>query len=158
MKKVEFSYVIEASTGEIREQLSPRAVVQYMGYSVLDTERRGEEDLLRVGKYETEFTLRSWERDDGYEFSHHGSDGPFRVFDGVLRIENAPNVREGAASRVTITIRYTIGTLFSFLLNYLAGGIVKRDAKHLLQNLASDVAQERKGDSDAESEGDGGRG
>lgn len=158
MKEVEFSYVIEGTEAEIREHLSPREIAEYMGYSVQDVERRTEDELLRVGKYDTEFTLKFQDVSDGHEFSQYGSDGPFQKLDGILLIEDAPDVQKGDASKVTVNITYTIGTLFSFLLNRLAGRIVKRDAEHLLQSLASNVAEGRKSDRDsAENEEDGQR-
>jgi len=34
MTEVEFSYIIEGTEAEIEEYLSPRQIVEYMGYSV----------------------------------------------------------------------------------------------------------------------------
>lgn len=143
MNQVEFSYVIEGTEEEILNRLSPRQIADYMSYTIRDEKRTSEADLLRVGKYDTEFTLRFQEFASGYEFSQYGTDGPFRELKGTLWIESAPDISEGDASRVTINITYTIGTFFSLLLDRLARRIVKQDAEHLLQRLASDVAEGR---------------
>ena len=152
MTEVGFSYIIEGTEAEIEAHLSPRQIAEYMGYSVRGEERAEDTELLRVAKYDTEFTLAFQEGTNRYEFTQHGTDGPFRRFHGVLLIEDAPNVTDVEAFRVTFTIDYTIGMVFSFLLNYLGKRIVKRDAGHLLQNLASDVATARKSSSDVESD------
>jgi ribosome-associated toxin RatA of RatAB toxin-antitoxin module len=152
MTEVEFSYIIEGTEAEIEEYLSPRQIVEYMGYSVRGEKRSEDTELLRVAKYDTEFTLAFREAGNRHEFTQHGTDGPFRKFHGVLLVEDALNVENVEASRVTFTIDYTIGMLFSFVLNYLGKWIVKRDAEHLLKSLASDVAKGRKASSqDAES-------
>lgn len=151
MTEVEVSYIIEGTEAEIGEYLSPRRIVEYMGYSIRGEEQREDEEFLRVAKYETEFTLAFREAGNRHEFTQHGTDGPFRKFHGVLLVENAPNVKDIEAERITITIDYTIKMVFSFILNYFGKRIVKRDAEHLLQSLASDVAEERK----AASEDDG---
>lgn len=148
MTEVEFSYIIEGTEEEIEEYLSPRQIAEYMGYSVYDTKEREDVVLLRVAKYDAEFTLAFREVSNGHEFSLGSSDGPFQTFDGALLVEDTPDIQDVEASRVTITITYSIGTVFSFILNYLGKRIVKQDAKHLLQSLASDVAEGRDSESD----------
>lgn len=158
MKEVEVSYVIEGTEEEIRAHLSPESMAEYMGYSIRDTERTDEGDLLRVDKYDTEFTLRVEEVSAGHTFSQYGSDGPFREMNGVLQIEAAPDVHEGDASRATANITYTFGSLLPFVVDYLGKRIVKRDAEQLIKGLASDVAEERDdGERDGAGSDGGGR-
>lgn len=154
MKEIEITYVIEATEAEVSEYLSPKQIAEYMGYSVRDTKQTGKADLLRVAKYDTEFTLDFREVSGGYEFSLYGSDGPFRTLNGLLQVESAPNVQESEASRVTVDITYTIGTVFSFLLDYLARRIMRNDAERLLQGLARDIAGEESDSDDAENGSD----
>jgi len=149
MKQVELSYVIEGNEAEILEHLSPQQVAEYMGYSVRDKAQKEGDDLLRVGKYDTVFTLRFSELAAGYEFSQYGTDGPYRRLTGVILVDRAPDVDGSDASRVSVDISYTIGTVFSFILNRLAKGLVETDAQQLLNNLARDVADARDSDDDA---------
>ena len=149
MKQIEHSYVIEGSEAEILEHLSPQQVAEYMGYSVRDKTQKEGDDLLRVWKYDTVFTLRFSELAAGYEFTQYGTDGPYRQLAGVVLVDRAPDVDGSDASRVSVDISYTIGTVFSFILNRLAKGLVETDAQQLLNNLARDVADARNSDDDA---------
>lgn len=150
MKEIDSSYVLEGSQDEILAHLSPTRIAEYMGYTVRETEAADSGRRLRVRKYDTEFTLVVRETVDGYQFSQSGSEGPFRILEGDLYIRDADTVEGIRASRVTVEITYTIGSLFSFLLDWLARRIITRDADGLLENLARGMAEEREESTETE--------
>lgn len=154
MKEIVSSYVLEGSQDEILAHLSPTRIAEYMGYTVRETEAADSGRRLRVRKYDTEFTLAVRETVDGYQFSQSGSEGPFRILEGDLYIRDADAVEGTRASRVTVEITYTIGSFFSFLLDWLARRIVKRDADALLENLAREMTEEREGSGPDATEGE----
>lgn len=158
MKEVEFSYVLKGGEEEILTHLSPIQIAEYMGYTARGSKENESAKHLRVRKYNTEFTLDIREKGNGYEFSQYGSEGPFRVLDGNIQIESEGNVEDREASRVTVNITYTIGSLFSFVLDWLARRLVKQDAKSLLNNLAKGLAEERADTAGDVEDGEGGKG
>lgn len=159
MIEVDSSYVLEGDKEAIMAHLTPRRVAEFMGYTIREADGSESGQHLRVQKYDTEFTLAVQETKNGYEFSQYGSEGPFRVLDGNLRVEGAGDVTEEEASRVVVDIAYTMESAFSFLVDRLARRIVQRDADTLLDNLAMELAEERdeteeETDGEAESEGE----
>lgn len=142
MKDIHSTYVLEGGKDEVLAHLSPTRIAEYMNYNVLETKERKSGQYLRVRKYDTEFTLVVRETNEGYQFSQAGSEGPFSVLDGGLQIETAESGEDTETSRVTVDISYTIGSFFSFLLDWLSRRIVERDANSLLDNLARELAEE----------------
>lgn len=144
MKDVEMSYVIEAGRNEIEERLTPEQIVEYMGYTVQDAKRTSDEEVLVGRKSDIELQLRFRERNRGYTFSQYGTNGPYREMDAELWVGDEPNAAEEiTASRVSVRFSYTFGSVFAFLVDWLARGTVETEVEGLLSNLTRDVVNDK---------------
>lgn len=132
MQHVEVSYEVQPTSEEIRENLSPEEIVEHSGiYEIKSRTRTGDGEEIVVGFEDVEMTLKFSAIEGGYEYEAVG--------DSDFFAERYSKITVGDSGGTTITAecRYTVDSMWSFLLDRMAAKSVQSELETLITNLAT---------------------
>jgi len=135
MREVERTGFVDATPAELDRHLSPRRVIEHEGtFSVVDTDRTGEETRVsaRGGGMQVVFAFE--QRTDGLDYRQVGAEGPFETMSTTLTYES-----ERHGSEVTVRSTVGLGLPLAAITDRVAVWNRRGELDRLLDGLADGV-------------------
>lgn len=149
MKEVSVSIPIDGSNEQVKEQLSPNKIIEYVGtYAIESCERVGDSWILTARTKDIVVLLEFTELENGYMYEQRGDQGPFAQMKTKLTIHDR-DCADGVL--VTARSRYTFGSIFAFLIDRLAIKHRKTELHQLLISLKDETESSVSADSRSDS-------
>ena len=135
MHEVRVSYEVRPSREAIVSNLSPEAIVEYA--EIYDVRSREETDRgteITVSFESAELTFEFTETAHGYEYAVVEGSDLFATRYSRITVDEDEN------TRISATTRYTIDSIWSFVLDRLAADTVQEELETTIENLVDEAA------------------
>lgn len=137
MHNVTVTYLVEPEYEEIMRYLSPENIVEYTEMYGIEAHEKVDDTERITASFEDELLeLEFTEIENGYEYTLVDSSGLFAERHWKITVEKNDETEIFAESR------YTLDTIWSFILDRLAASTVEQELETTIENLVFEVMED----------------
>lgn len=138
MHEVTVTYLVEPEYEEIMRYLSPENIVKYTEmYGIEAHETVNGTERITVSFEDESLELEFTEIENGYEYTLIESTGLFADRQSKITVE------KNEETEISAETRYTLDTIWSFILDWLAASTVHQELETTIENLVFEVMEDK---------------
>lgn len=138
MHEVTVTYLVEPEYEEIMRYLSPENIVRYTEmYGIEAHETVNGTERITVSFEDESLELEFTEIENGYEYTLIESTGLFADRQSKITVE------KNEETEISAETQYTLDTIWSFILDWLAASTVHQELETTIENLVFEVMEDK---------------